>query len=112
MDPGLLEVVDGAPFELVDDLVDAGTMGLGRRVGPQDLAVDHQRDFDDMRDRGTSMLLHGELDQGVAPVVEEALHPAELALGVPADVVGDVDVLALDDRPHGDLPEADLPLTA
>src|SRR5439155_4742892 len=33
-------------------------------------------------------------------------------LGVSADVVGDVDVLALDDRPHGDLPEADLPLTA
>ncbi len=99
-------MVDGAPLELVDDLVDAGPMGLGRCVGPQRLAVDDEGDLDDVRDRRAAVLLDRKLDQGVAAIIEEALQPPELALGVPADMVGHVDVLALDDRPHGDLPEA------
>jgi hypothetical protein len=110
MDPRLLAMVDGTSLELVDDLVDAGPMGLCGRVGPQRLAVDDEGDLDDVRDRGAAMLLVRKLDKGVAPIVEEALQPPELELGLPADIFGHVDDLALDDRPHGDLPEAGLPL--
>ena len=46
------------------------------------------------------MHLVRELDDGVGPVVEEAFEPVELALGVVADPVRDLDVLALDDGPH------------
>ena len=73
-DPRLLEVVDGAALELVDDLVDPGPMGLGRRMGPQRSAIDHERDLDDVRDGGTPMLLDRELDESVAPIVENALR--------------------------------------
>ena len=46
------------------------------------------------------MHLVRELDDGVGAVVEEPLEAAQLALGVVADPIRDLDVLALDDRPH------------
>ena len=81
-DPRLLAVVDRPPLELVDDLVDAGPVGLGRRVRPQGPAVDHERDLDDVRVGGAPVLLDRELDERVAPVVEDPLEAGQLALGV------------------------------
>ena len=81
-DAGLLAMVDGAPLELVDDLVDAAPMGRPGRVGPEGLAVDDQRDLDDVRVRQAPVLLDRELDQRVAPIVEDPLEPGQLALGV------------------------------
>ena len=49
---------------------------------------------------GAPVLLVRELDDRVRPVVEQALEPPELALGVLADPVRHLDVLALDDGPH------------
>ena len=56
-----------------------------RRVGPDRLAVDHQRDLDDVGVGRAAVLLDGELDQGVAiRVVEEPLQPLQLALRIGA----------------------------
>ena len=76
----------------------------GGRVGLERLAVDHEGDLDDVRNGRAPVLLDGQLDVGVTAVVQDPLQSGQLALGVPPDVVGDVDVLALDDRPHGHLP--------
>ena len=46
------------------------------------LAVDDERDVDDVRILGAPVLLDGELDGRVRSVIEEALQPAELALRV------------------------------
>src|SRR4051794_32020802 len=46
------------------------------------------------------MLLAPELDGGIGLIVQQALDPFELAFGVVPDAVGDLGVLALDDRPH------------
>jgi len=52
------------------------------------------------------MVLDRELDDGVGPVVEEALDALEASLGIPANPIGDLEVLALDDRPHGRPPRS------
>jgi hypothetical protein len=50
------------------------------------------------------MLLVGELDDGVGPVIQDAFQPLELALGIRSDPVGDLDVLPPDDRLHASPP--------
>ena len=55
-------------------------------VGPERLAVDDERDLDDVGVGRAAMLLDGELDQGVAPIVEDPLQAGQLALRVGADV--------------------------
>src|SRR6266550_82851 len=102
--PRLLAMVDCAALELVDHLVDAGCVTDGGGVGPQRPAVDDQRHLDDVRILGAPMLLDGQLDEGIGPVVEDSLEPPELAFRVAADALWDLDVLALDDRPHTHLP--------
>ena len=53
---------------------------------------------------GAPVGLVRELDDGVGLIVEEAVEPGELALRVVADPVGNLEVLAPDDRPHGTSP--------
>ena len=74
------------------------------RVAAQRLAVDDQRDLGDVGVRRAAMLLVRELDDGIGAVVEHPLEPPELALRIVADPVRDLDVLALDDRPHASPP--------
>src|SRR5919197_3906394 len=51
------------------------------------------------------MLLDRQFDDGVGPVIEEALEAGETLFGVTPYAVGDLDVLALDDGPHDHLRE-------
>ena len=46
----------------------------------------------------------GELDDGVGSIVKQPLETSQLALGVLTDPVRDLDILALDDRPHASPP--------
>ena len=99
--PRLLAVGDRAPLHLVHDLVDRRLVGQG--VGPptQRLAVDDEGDLGDPRIVRAPVVLHGDLEDGVRPVVEEALQAPHLAFAVLSDGIRDIEVLALDDRPHG-----------
>ena len=81
-------------------VVDGRLVADADRVAAQDPAVDDQGDLGDVGVRGAPVLLVRELDDGIGAVVQEPLEPAELALGVVADPLRDLDVLALDDRPH------------
>jgi hypothetical protein len=47
-DAWLLEVIDGASLELVDDLVDAGLVAHGRRMRPERAAVDDEGHLHDV----------------------------------------------------------------
>ena len=98
---GLALEVDRLPLDLVDDGVHAGFVGDGGGVAAQGLAVDHERYLDDVGVGRTPMVFDRELDDRVAPVVQQALDALEAALGVLADSIGNLEVLALDDRPHG-----------
>ena len=55
---------------------------------------------------GAAMLLVRELDDDVRAVVQQTVQPSQLALGVVTDALGDLDILALDDRPHASPPGA------
>ena len=97
-------MVDGLALDLVDDLVERGLVADADRVAAQRLPVDDQRDLGDVGVRRRSCACSLESSTiGVGPVVQEALEPAELALGVVANPVRDLDILALDDRPHAHL---------
>jgi hypothetical protein len=94
-------VLDGSAFDLVDDVVERRLVADPRRGAPQGAPVDDQRDLGDVGVRGTAVHLVGELDDGVGPIVQHTFEAAELPCRVLADPLGDLDVLALDDRPHG-----------
>ena len=66
--------------------------------------MDDECDFDEVGVGGTLVMLVPELDGGVGLIVEEPLEPPEFALRVLADAIGDLGVLALDDRPHANPP--------
>src|SRR5439155_5945806 len=102
-EPRLGLVVDGASLEPVDDDVDAGLVGLLRGVAAQCSPIDDEADVDDVRLVAAAMVLDGQLDDRVAAVIEDTLEALEPLLGVAPDPVWDIDVLALDDRPHQDL---------
>ena len=59
-----------------------------------------QGDLGDVRVGGAAVLLVRELDDRVGAVIENPLDPLELALRVRSHPLGDLDVLALDDRLH------------
>ena len=96
-------MVDRAALELVDDLVDARAMADRGSVRSERLAVDDERDLDDVGIGGAAVLLDGELHERVRAIVEEALEALQLPFGVGPDPVRDLEVLALDDRPHAHL---------
>ena len=96
-------VVDGLALDLVDHLVKRGLVADADRVTAQRAPVDDERDLGDVGVRGALVHLVGELDDGIGPVVEEAFEPAHLALGVVANPVRDLDILALHDGPHAHL---------
>ncbi len=100
-DPWPLLPLHGLALDLVDDRVERRLVAHAGRVRVDRATVDHQRDLGDMGIRGAAMLLVGELDGGIAVGVEESGQAPELALRVAAHVLRDLDVLALDDRPHG-----------
>jgi hypothetical protein len=66
----------------------------------QRLTVHDERDLGDLRVVGTTMLLARQLDYGVRSIIQKALQAVHLPLGVLTDGFRDVNVLALDDRPH------------
>ena len=70
-------------------------------MAAQDLTVDDERHLGDLGVGGAAVLLARELDHGVRSVVQQPFEPAHLAFGVLPHGLRDVDVLALDDRPHG-----------
>jgi hypothetical protein len=49
-------------------------------------------------------MLDGQLDESIASVVEDPLDARQLALGAASKGLGDLEVLAPDDRPHGTSP--------
>ena len=71
-----------------------------RGVAADGLSADDERDLDDLGVGSAAMLLGREFHDGVRAVVHQPLEPMHLPLGVLLDVLRDVDVLALDDRPH------------
>ena len=79
------------------------SMGMQFRNEHRILKAFH-RHVGDVGVRRAPVGLVGELDDGVRLVVEEAVEPGELALCVIADPVGNLEVLAPDDRPHGTSP--------
>src|SRR4029079_6613685 len=96
----LLLVVDRLALDLVDDLVKGRLVADPDGVAPQRASVDDEGHLGDVGVRRAPMHLVRELDDRVRSVVEEPFETMELALGVGADSVGDLDVLALHDRPH------------
>ena len=53
-------------------------MGFRGGVGAQGATVDDEGDLDDVGHRGTPVLLDGELDEGVAPIVQIRSNRASL----------------------------------
>jgi len=96
----LLPGIDGLPLDSIDDHVEAGLEGRARGMAAQDLAAGGQRHFCDLRVGRAAVLLAGELDDRIRFVVEQTLETTHLAFGVLPHGLRDVDVLALDDRPH------------
>jgi hypothetical protein len=70
-------------------------------VTAQDLTVDGEGNLGDLGIGGAAVLLARELNHGVGSVVQQPFESAHLALRVLSYRFRDVDVLALDDRPHG-----------
>jgi hypothetical protein len=70
-------------------------------VAAQGLTVDGQRDLGDLRFGGVVVGFARELDHGVRLLVQQSFEAPHLAFGVLSHRLRDVDVLALDDRPHG-----------
>jgi hypothetical protein len=66
--------------------------------------VHDEENLGDVRVSRAAMLLVRELDDRVAVIVEEAIEAGDLAFGLGTHAVRELDVLALDDRPHGLLP--------
>src|SRR5207249_2764096 len=97
----LLLVVHGTALGLVRHGVDRGLVGGPGSVAPERLAIDDEGRLGDVRIRRAPVLLHGELEEGLAAVVKEALDPVQLALRIPTHTRRDVDVLAPDNSSHG-----------
>ena len=97
---GLLLVVDGLPLDLVDDVVERLLVARSARPAAQDLAVDDEADLGDVGGGRAPVLLRPQLDGGIGLIVQQPLDPFDLAFGVVPHAVGDLGVLALDDRPH------------
>ena len=70
-------------------------------MAAEGLPIENHGQFDYVRVGGASMLFVGEFDQSLGALVLETFDPAHLPLGVLPYGLGDVDVLALDDHPHG-----------
>ena len=100
----LLLVIDRLALDLVDDLIDGGLVARALCVAVERLAIDDERDIGHVRVGGAAMLLVRELDDDVRAVVQQTVQPSQPALGVVTDPLGDLDVLALDDRPHASPP--------
>ncbi len=97
-------MIDCLSLDLVDDLVDGGLVGRAGRAAAQDLSVDDERHLGEMRFGGALVMLTPELDRRIRLIVEEPFDPPEFPFRVLADAVRDLGVLALDDRPHANLP--------
>ena len=65
--------------------------------------MDDEADLGDVGVGRAPVLLLPQLDDGIGLIVQQPLDAAELAFGVVADAVGDLGILALDDRPHASL---------
>ena len=100
----LLLVVDCLPLDLVDHVVERLLVARPRGAAAQLEAVDQEGDLGEVGVRGAAVLLAPELDRGVGAIVGQPVDPLELSLGIVADPVRDLGVLALDDRPHGSPP--------
>src|SRR4051812_16290476 len=96
---GLLLVVDGLALDLVDDLVDGDLVARALGMAVERLAIDDERHVGHMGIGCTPMLLIRELHDHVRSIVEQPVEPSQPTLGILADAVRDLDVLALDDRP-------------
>src|SRR4029077_18299943 len=83
--------------------VDRGPMADRRGPATQGPAIDDQGDLDDPGVVQAPVALDRELDQGVGPIVEDPVEPGELPFGVAPIRLGDLEVLALDDRLHDGL---------
>ena len=83
----------------------ADLVAAARRVTAQDLAIDDERHVGGVGVRGALVHLVGEFHDRVRPIVEESLQASEPPLGVVANPVRDLHVLALDDGSHGAPPK-------
>ena len=68
-------------------------------------AVDDQGHVDDVAVLDRLVALQRELRLGLGAVVEQPFQAPQLALGIRTVSLGDVEVLALDDDPHGSPPD-------
>jgi hypothetical protein len=97
----LLLVADRLALDLVDDVIERLLVARSRGSAAEQMPVDAQRDLGEVRVGDAPAMLAPELDGRVGPVVGQALDALELSLGIIADAIRDLGVLALDDRPHG-----------
>jgi hypothetical protein len=98
--PWLLLVLDRLALGLVDDVIERLLVARTGRSSAKHLTVDDQRDLGDVRFRRVLVPLAPELHGGIGLIVEEPLDPPEFSLRVLADAIGDLGILALDDRPQ------------
>jgi len=96
----LLTSVYGLALDAVDDGVQAGLERRPSRMTAQNLTAGRDRHVSHLRVGNTPMLLAGQFDDRVRFVIEQSFEPAHLAFRILPDLLRDVDVLALDDRPH------------
>lgn len=86
--------------------LDAGLVRYRRGVPMERPTARDEGHVHEVRVLGAAVVLHGELDDGVALIVEQSLQTLHLSLGMAANVIRHLEVLALDDRPHPGPPEA------
>jgi hypothetical protein len=99
-DARLLLEIDQLSLELVDDDVDAGLVRYRRGVPMERPTARDEGHVHEVRVLGAAVVLHGKLDDGVALIVEQSLQTLHLSLGMAANVIRHLEVLALDDRLH------------
>ena len=89
------------PFHAIDHRVQPGLVCWPCCVAPQRLSIHDERDLDDVRIVAAAVLLVRQFNDCVGAVIQVTLQAVHLPLGVLPHGIGDIEVLALDDRPHG-----------
>ena len=93
-------VLHRAALELVDDIVHGGAVRGCACLAPQRVAIDHERDLDDVALVDIAAMLLAQLDIGLAPIIQHALEPLHLALDIGSVRFGDGCVAAPDRGSH------------
>jgi hypothetical protein len=102
---GLLAEVHGLALDAIQSCVQPCLICRTRGVAAESLTVYDQGQLDYVRVGGASVLFIGQLNQDLGLLVLKTLEPTHLSIGVLPHGFRNLDVLALDDHPHGRPPK-------